>query len=158
MVIYWLSMKLRVLLWQRIGWIFIRSHWRCILTFQWWSLDSSVFIGSCWRWVLIFQWGRLGFLNKRLFIKLVGFIIFVKLTCIFVTLVHKTSHTGQSSESWIDFLGLDNIWRDTTIWKSGIWGCKQIINYNIEKITFKVSQSKIKQCLLLIKKVLIYLR
>ncbi len=109
MIIYWMSMKLRVLLWQRIGWIFIRSHWRCILTFQWWSLDSSVFIGSCWRWVLIFQWGRLGFLNKRLFIKLLGFIIFVKWTCIFVTLVHKTSHTGQSSESWIDLLFID-VW------------------------------------------------
>ncbi len=30
--------------------------------------------------------------------------------------------------------------RDTTIWKSGIWGCKK--NLNIEKITFKVVQMK----------------
>ncbi len=29
---------------------------------------------------------------------------------------------------------------DTTIWKSGIWGCKK--NQNIEKITFKVVQMK----------------
>ncbi len=29
---------------------------------------------------------------------------------------------------------------DTTIWKSGIWGCKK--NQNIEKITFKVVQIK----------------
>ncbi len=29
---------------------------------------------------------------------------------------------------------------DTTIWKSGIWGCKK--NLNIEKITFKVVQMK----------------
>ncbi len=30
--------------------------------------------------------------------------------------------------------------RDTTIWKSGIWGCKKI--NNIEKIAFKVVQMK----------------
>ncbi len=30
--------------------------------------------------------------------------------------------------------------RDTTIWKSGIWGCKK--NLNIQKITFKVVQIK----------------
>ncbi len=30
--------------------------------------------------------------------------------------------------------------RDTTIWKSGIWGYKK--NQNIEKITFKVVQMK----------------
>ncbi len=30
--------------------------------------------------------------------------------------------------------------RDTTIWKSGIWGCKK--NPNIEKIAFKVVQMK----------------
>ncbi len=30
--------------------------------------------------------------------------------------------------------------RDTTIWKSGIWGCKK--NLNIEKIAFKVVQMK----------------
>ncbi len=30
--------------------------------------------------------------------------------------------------------------RDTTIWKSVIWGCKK--NLNIEKITFKVVQMK----------------
>ncbi len=30
--------------------------------------------------------------------------------------------------------------RDTTIWKSGIWGCKK--NQNIEKIAFKVVQMK----------------
>ncbi len=30
--------------------------------------------------------------------------------------------------------------RDTTILKSGIWGCKK--NHNIEKITFKVVQMK----------------
>ncbi len=29
---------------------------------------------------------------------------------------------------------------DTTIWKSGIWGCKK--NVNIEKIAFKVVQMK----------------
>ncbi len=29
---------------------------------------------------------------------------------------------------------------DTTIWKSGIWGCKQ--NLNIKKIAFKVVQIK----------------
>ncbi len=44
----------------------------------------------------------------------------------YVTLDHKTSHKGQF------FV------RDTTIWKSGIWGCKK--NQNIEKITFKVVQ------------------
>ncbi len=32
------------------------------------------------------------------------------------------------------------VW-DTTIWKSGIWGCKK--NLNIEKITFKVVQMKL---------------
>ncbi len=31
--------------------------------------------------------------------------------------------------------------RDTSIWKSGIWGCKKN-NQNIEKITFKVVQMK----------------
>ncbi len=31
--------------------------------------------------------------------------------------------------------------RDTTIWKSGIWGCKKK-NQNTEKITFKVVQMK----------------
>ncbi len=30
----------------------------------------------------------------------------------------------------------------TTIWKSGIWGCKNNYNLNIEKITFKVVQIK----------------
>ncbi len=30
--------------------------------------------------------------------------------------------------------------RDTTIWKSGIWGCKK--NLNIEKIAFKIVQMK----------------
>ncbi len=30
---------------------------------------------------------------------------------------------------------------DTTIWKSGIWGCKK--NLNIEKIIFKVVQMKV---------------
>ncbi len=35
-------------------------------------------------------------------------------------------------------LGSDNIWRDTTIWKSGVWGYKK----NIDKITFKVVQIK----------------
>ncbi len=30
--------------------------------------------------------------------------------------------------------------RDTTIWKSGIWGCKK--NLNIEKISFKIVQIK----------------
>ncbi len=30
--------------------------------------------------------------------------------------------------------------RDTTFWKSGIWGCKK--NQNIEKIAFKVVQMK----------------
>ncbi len=30
--------------------------------------------------------------------------------------------------------------RDTTIWKSGIWGCKK--NQKIEKIAFKVVQMK----------------
>ncbi len=30
--------------------------------------------------------------------------------------------------------------RDTTIWKSGIWGCKK--NLNIEKIAFKIVQIK----------------
>ncbi len=30
--------------------------------------------------------------------------------------------------------------RDTTIWKSGIWGCKK--NLNIEKIAFKAVQMK----------------
>ncbi len=30
---------------------------------------------------------------------------------------------------------------DTTIWKSGIWGCKKK-NLNIDKITFKVVQMK----------------
>ncbi len=37
-----------------------------------------------------------------------------------------------------------NIWqlstRDTTIWKSGIWGCTK--NLNIKKIIFKVVQIK----------------
>ncbi len=37
-------------------------------------------------------------------------------------------------------LGYDNIWKYTTIWKSGIWGCKK--NQNIEKIAFKVVQMK----------------
>ncbi len=77
---------------------------------------------------------------------------------IFVTLDHKTSHKGQffenkiytSPESWINKLSLD-VWCmvcydrtiigwDTTIFKSGIWGCKK--NLNIEKITFKVVQMK----------------
>ncbi len=76
----------------------------------------------------------------------------------FVTLDRKTSHNGQffeieiytSSESWIKKLSID-IWLlvccdrtifgwNTTIWKSGIWGCKK--NPNIEKITFKVVQMK----------------
>lgn len=59
MIFDWMSMKFRVLLWQRFRWIFIRSYWRCvIMTFQWSGLDASVFIGSrwCWRWVLIFHW------------------------------------------------------------------------------------------------------
>ncbi len=30
--------------------------------------------------------------------------------------------------------------RDTTIWKSGIWGCKK--NLNIEKIAFKIVKIK----------------
>ncbi len=51
----------------------------------------------------------------------------------YVTLDHKTSHKGQ-------FFG-----QDTTIWKSGIWGCKNnqrwgCNNQSIEKITFKVVQ------------------
>ncbi len=60
----------------------------------------------------------------------------------------KTSHKGQfwnvSSESWINTLSID-VWFvrtisgwDTTIWKSGIWGC----NKKIEKITFKIVQMK----------------
>ncbi len=32
--------------------------------------------------------------------------------------------------------------RDTTIWKSEIWGCKKKKNQNIEKIAFKVVQMK----------------
>ncbi len=32
--------------------------------------------------------------------------------------------------------------RDTTIWKSGIWGWKKYIYINIEKIAFKVVQIK----------------
>ncbi len=45
--------------------------------------------------------------------------------------------------------GLDNIC------KSGIWGCKK--KRNIEKIAFKVVQSSSKQCILLIKNlILIY--
>ncbi len=59
-----------------------------------------------------------------------------------MTLDHKTSHKGQffeteihiSSERWINKLSID-VWFvrigryifgwDTTIWKSGIWGCKK---------------------------------
>ncbi len=37
-------------------------------------------------------------------------------------------------------LGSDNIWRDTTIWKSGFWGCKT--NLNTEKIAFKYVHRK----------------
>ncbi len=55
---------------------------------------------------------------------------------------HKTSHKGQffeieiytSSGSWINKLYID-VWfvsRDTTIWKSGIWGCKKK-NQNTEE-------------------------
>ncbi len=50
-----------------------------------------------------------------------------------------------SSESWLNKISID-VWfvrifgRDTTIWKSGIWGCKT--NQNIEKISFKVVQMK----------------
>ncbi len=48
-----------------------------------------------------------------------------------------------SSKSWINKLSID-VWfvfgRDTTIWKSGIWGRKK--NRNIEKIAFKVVQMK----------------
>ncbi len=73
-----------------------------------------------------------------------------------VTLDHKTSHKGQfweieiytSSESWINKLSID-VWFvrtifswDTTIWKSGIWGCRCKKNLNIEKIVFKVVQMK----------------
>ncbi len=57
----------------------------------------------------------------------------------------QTSHKGQffeieiyyaSSESWMNRLSID-VWfgRDTSFWKSGIWGCKK--NLNIEKIVFK---------------------
>ncbi len=69
-----------------------------------------------------------------------------------VTLDHETSHKGQffeteiytSSESWINklFIDVDMTifgW-ETTMWKSGIWGCKK--NQNIEKIAFKVVQMK----------------
>ncbi len=59
---------------------------------------------------------------------------------IYVTLDHKTSHKGKFfeteiytwSESWINKLSTD-VWFvrifgwDTTIWKSGIWGCKKKI-------------------------------
>ncbi len=51
-----------------------------------------------------------------------------------------------SSESWINKLSID-VWfvrtifgQHTTIWISGIWGCKKI--KNIEKITFKFVQIK----------------
>ncbi len=72
----------------------------------------------------------------------------------YVTLDHKTSLKCQffkiemhTSESWLNKLFID-VWfvmigqylADTTIWKSGIWGCKK--NLNIEKITFKVIQMK----------------
>ncbi len=36
--------------------------------------------------------------------------------------------------------GLTIFGQDTTIWKSGIWGCKK--NQNIEKIAFKFVQIK----------------
>ncbi len=70
---------------------------------------------------------------------------------IYVILDHKTSRKAQfykieiytSSKSWINKLSID-VWfafgRDTTIWKSGIWGRKK--NLNIEKIAFKVVQMK----------------
>ncbi len=47
---------------------------------------------------------------------------------------HKTSHKGQffeieiytSSKSWINKISIDVTFGwDTTIWKSGIWGCKK---------------------------------
>ncbi len=73
---------------------------------------------------------------------------------IYVTLDHKTSHKGTffeiemytSSEHTSAFhwcmVCYDRtifVW-DTTIWESGIWGCKKI--KNIEKITFKIVQMK----------------
>ncbi len=36
------------------------------------------------------------------------------------------------------FIKMYTFGRDTTIWISGIWGCKK--NLNIEKITFKIVQ------------------
>ncbi len=53
------------------------------------------------------------------------------------------------SKSWVNTLSIDFCFfmdrtlfgRDTTIWKSGIWGCKK--NLNIEKIAFKVVQMKL---------------
>ncbi len=65
-----------------------------------------------------------------------------------VTQDHKTSHKSHfseieiytSSESWIHKLPIDVFGRDTTIWKSEIWGCKK--NLNIEKIAFEVVQMK----------------
>ncbi len=52
----------------------------------------------------------------------------------------------SSSESWINKLSID-VWFvgtifdwDTTIWKSGIWGCKK--NIDTKKCAFKVVQMK----------------
>ncbi len=86
-------------------------------------------------------------------LQLYSFFFFLEL--INVTMDHKTSHRSQfseieiytSSENWINKLSID-VWfvrigeylvetRDTTIWKSGIWGCKKF-----EKIAFKFVQMK----------------
>ncbi len=68
---------------------------------------------------------------------------------IYVTLGHKTSHKGLYINQAVRSVSVHRCmvcydrtifgW-DTTIWKSGIWGCKK--NLNIEKITFKVVQMK----------------
>ncbi len=53
---------------------------------------------------------------------------------LYVTQDHKTSQFSEieiytSSENWINKLSIYvcfvMIWRYTTIWKSGIWGCKK---------------------------------
>ncbi len=62
--------------------------------------------------------------------------IYIYIIYLYVTQDRKTSHNGPF------FLIKDRAifgW-DTTIWISGIWGCKN--NINIEKITFEVVQIK----------------
>ncbi len=67
---------------------------------------------------------------------------------LYVTLDHKRVNFWNVDLYiiWINKLSID-VWFvrtifswDTTIWKSGIWGCQK--KRNIEKITFKVAQMK----------------